>query len=111
MTLLVVLSVCLQIILNIEKSRFCDYIVSACTMGPVVYFFNGRTCYISKQNHKVAFIAEQKSPNLRRTFCTRECQTLILGAGAQLKNLGSLSPSWTQGFLSYHSFLMTLQGK
>ena len=38
-------SVCLQKILKIEKSRFCDYIVSACAMGPVVYFCNGITCF------------------------------------------------------------------
>ena len=45
MTLSVGLSVfCLQKNLKMERSRFCDYIVSACAMGPVVYFSNGRTC-------------------------------------------------------------------
>ena len=43
--LLVCRSVCLQNILKIEKSRFCDYIVSACATVPIVYFFNGRTCF------------------------------------------------------------------
>ena len=50
-------SVSLQKNLKIEKSRFNDYIVSACAMGPVVYFCNGRTCFlfslISSTKHMV----------------------------------------------------------